>query len=275
MAFQMDDTEPTASHRVIPSDRSLSEPPAPRHAVSPRPEAPSDGLDRRSRAPDPSAPATVPAPHAPRRTAAPRRPGFYRRTLKRGADIAVVAMALPFVVPIVALLALLVMRDGGRPFYCHDRVGRGGRPYRMWKLRTMVHDADARLEAHLRANPVARAEWASKQKLIDDPRITPLGRLLRKSSLDELPQLWNVARGEMSLVGPRPMMLSQQRLYPGRDYYQLRPGITGLWQISDRNAATFADRAKFDTVYNRTLSVGLDLGILLSTVRVVVRGTGH
>jgi lipopolysaccharide/colanic/teichoic acid biosynthesis glycosyltransferase len=150
-----------------------------------------------------------------------------------------------------------------------------GRVYRIWKLRTMVHDADARLEAHLRADPSARAEWNSKQKLLDDPRITPMGRILRKSSLDELPQLLNVVRGEMSLVGPRPMMVSQQRLYPGRDYYRLRPGLTGLWQISDRNASTFADRAKFDAVYNRTLSFGLDFGILISTIRVVIRGTGH
>ena len=221
--------------------------------------------------------AALPVPRPAGRPAARpvRRASIYRSTLKRGADLTLVALAAPIVVPFVALLALLVAVGGGRPFYCQDRVGRGGQPYRMWKLRTMVPDADARLEAHLRANPVARAEWASKQKLLDDPRITALGRVLRKSSLDELPQLWNVVTGDMSLVGPRPMMPSQQRLYPGRDYYQLRPGVTGLWQISDRNASTFADRAKFDTVYNRTLSIGLDLGILLSTIRVVLRGTGH
>ena len=207
--------------------------------------------------------------------ARPVRPGLYRQTVKRGIDLVLVALAAPLVAPLVGLLALLVARSGGQPFYCQSRIGRDGRPYRMWKLRTMVPDADARLEAHLRANPAARAEWNSKQKLLDDPRITPVGHVLRKASLDELPQLWNVARGDMSLVGPRPMMVTQQRLYPGRDYYELRPGITGLWQISDRNASTFADRAKFDTVYNRTLSMGLDLGILISTVRVVLRGTGH
>ena len=208
---------------------------------------------------------------------APRavRDGLYRRTVKRALDLLFVLTIAPFVALIVGPLALMVAAGGGRPFYSQDRVGAGGRVYRIWKLRTMVPDADARLEAHLRENPAARAEWNVKQKLIDDPRITPLGRILRKTSLDELPQLWNVAKGDMSLVGPRPMMVSQQPLYPGRDYYQLRPGVTGLWQISDRNASTFADRAKFDTVYNRTLSMGLDLGILLSTVRVVLRGTGH
>ena len=205
----------------------------------------------------------------------PVRGGLYRRSAKRVIDVVLVSLAAPFILPLVALLALLVARDGGQPFFRQDRIGMDGRVYRMWKLRTMVPNADARLEEHLQGDPAARAEWNSKQKLLADPRITRLGRVLRKTSLDELPQLLNVFRGDMSLVGPRPMMVSQQRLYPGRDYYRLRPGVTGLWQVSDRNASTFADRAKFDTVYNRTLSFGLDLGILVSTVRVVFRGTGH
>ncbi|WP_308918162.1 sugar transferase [Jannaschia sp. LMIT008] len=207
--------------------------------------------------------------------ARPVRSSLYRSPVKRALDLILVFAFAPIVAPIIGLLALLVMRDGGQPFYGQDRIGRGGRVYRIWKLRTMVCDADALLEAHLRTDPAARAEWNSKQKLLAAPRITRIGRLLRKTSLDELPQLWNVVTGDMSLVGPRPMMVSQRRLYRGRDYFQLRPGITGLWQISDRNASTFADRAKFDTVYNRILSLPTDLGILLATIRVVLRGTGH
>ena len=145
----------------------------------------------------------------------------------------------------------------------------------MWKLRSMVCDADRVLDDYLDDNPAMRAEWDTKQKLLEDPRVTPLGRFLRKSSIDELPQLYNVLRGDMSLVGPRPMMVDQQCLYPGKDYYELRPGITGFWQISDRNQTSFADRAFYDARYNRRLSLGTDLYILMSTVRVVLRGTGH
>ena len=177
--------------------------------------------------------------------------------------------------PIVALLALCVALDGGKPFYSQDRVGKGGRTYRIWKLRSMVHNADEVLEDHLAQDPALRAEWNSKQKLLNDPRITRLGHVLRKCSFDELPQLWNVLRGDMSLVGPRPMMVSQKPMYPGTDYYELRPGITGLWQISDRNGTTFADRARYDARYNENLSFMTDLKILFGTVRVVLHGTGH
>ena len=155
------------------------------------------------------------------------------------------------------------------------RVGRHGRIYTIWKLRSMTRDADQALEAHLAANPEARVEWDRTQKLKNDPRITKLGRVLRKSSLDELPQLFNVLRGDMSLVGPRPMMPEQQALYPGTAYYKLRPGITGMWQVSKRNESTFADRARFDTQYDRRLSLLTDIKLLLATVRVVLRGTGH
>jgi exopolysaccharide production protein ExoY len=203
------------------------------------------------------------------------RPGLYRNGAKRALDILLVLIALPAVLPLVAVLAALVWREGGNPFYIQQRVGRNGRMFRMWKLRSMVSDADARLEGHLAADPVARAEWDCTQKLVNDPRITPLGHILRRSSLDELPQLWNVLKGEMSLVGPRPMMPCQQALYPGRAYYRLRPGITGFWQISQRNRCTFADRAKFDAVYDRRLSLGTDLKVLFGTIRVVLRCTGH
>lgn len=201
--------------------------------------------------------------------------GVYGRAAKRLLDIAAILLALPVVLPLVAILALLVARDGHSPFYRQARVGRGGRIFTIWKLRTMVPDADARLAGYLAENAAARAEWNSTQKLKRDPRITRFGCFLRKSSLDELPQLWNVLKGDMSLVGPRPMMPEQQPLYPGRAYYALRPGITGLWQISDRNHTTFAARAEFDGAYARSLSLGTDLRILFATVGVVTRGTGY
>jgi exopolysaccharide production protein ExoY len=201
--------------------------------------------------------------------------GLYRRAGKRVLDILLVLLALPVVLPVVLALALAVARDGGNPFYRQKRIGREGAPYTMWKLRSMVLEADNKLEACLAADPAARAEWDSTQKLKSDPRITRFGRLLRKSSLDELPQLWNVLKGDMSLVGPRPMMPDQQPLYPGTAYFRLRPGITGLWQVSERNNSTFADRAGFDAQYDRDLSFATDAALILATVRVVLRATGH
>ena len=203
-----------------------------------------------------------------------RREPFYRRTVKRWLDIGFVLMALPFVFPVVMVLALALKASGQSPFFSQDRVGKDGRVFKLWKLRTMVPDAEARLRAYLQSDDVARQEWEAYQKLSRDPRITEFGQFLRKSSLDELPQLWNVLCGDMSLVGPRPMMVDQQELYPGSAYYALRPGLTGTWQISDRNQSTFAQRAEFDADYERSLSLVKDLKILLATVGVVLRATG-
>jgi lipopolysaccharide/colanic/teichoic acid biosynthesis glycosyltransferase len=205
----------------------------------------------------------------------PRRVGLYRCYFKRAFDILAVLLAAPFVVPVILIMSLLILRDGGPAFYCQDRVGRGGRVFRIWKLRSMVIDADRKLEAHLASDPRARVEWDEHQKLKNDPRVTPAGRLIRKTSLDELPQLWNVLKGDMSLVGPRPMMPRQASLYPGRAYYRLRPGLTGFWQISDRNQTSFASRAAYDTQYARRLSLPTDLFVLLATIWVVLRGTGY
>ena len=207
----------------------------------------------------------------------PMPPGhrFYRLGLKRAFDLLLVCLSAPVSLAVVLVLALAVMLQGGKPFYFQDRVGRGGRIFRIWKLRTMVPDAEARLEAHLATTPAARAEWDHCQKLKNDPRITPFGRLLRKSSMDELPQLWNVLWGDMSLVGPRPMMTDQQPLYPGEAYYALRPGITGPWQVSARNESGFADRARYDADYLAGMSFVTDLRLLAATVRVVLRSTGH
>jgi lipopolysaccharide/colanic/teichoic acid biosynthesis glycosyltransferase len=170
--------------------------------------------------------------------------------------------------------ALAVALDGGAPFYRQDRIGRGGRLFRLVKIRTMVPGAEALLARHLAACPAARAEWDRTQKLARDPRVTRIGRLLRASSLDELPQLWNVLRGDMSLVGPRPMLPEQRALYPGRAYYALRPGLTGPWQVSARNRSGFADRAGFDQAYHAGLSLAGDLRLIAATVRVVLRRTG-
>ncbi|MES2665261.1 MAG: sugar transferase [Pseudomonadota bacterium] len=206
--------------------------------------------------------------------ALPKRRGLYRAVMKRAIDVAAVVLALPVVVPLIAGLAIGVAREGGSPFYAQIRVGKNGKPFRMWKLRSMVNDADARMEDYLASNPEARAEWDSTQKLRHDPRVTGFGSVLRKSSLDELPQLWNVLKGEMSLVGPRPMMLNQQSLYPGIAYYALRPGITGYWQTAGRNRTTFEARAEYDSAYEVALSFMTDMRILARTVGVVVKGTG-
>lgn len=201
--------------------------------------------------------------------------GIYRNVFKRFADVALVVLSAPFVIPIIAILAIVVSQDGGKPFYSQPRVGRGGRVYRLWKLRSMVHDADARLEAYLDANPEARREWDVDQKLKNDPRITSFGRILRRSSLDELPQLWNVLMGDMSLIGPRPMMVCQIGLYPGTTYYSLRPGITGLWQVSGRSQTTFEARAGYDDTYGQAVSLWQDVKILMKTVGVVLKCTGR
>ena len=203
------------------------------------------------------------------------RRGIYRGGLKRGFDVLAVLATSFITLPLILLMAICVALDGHSPFYAQKRVGQGGRVFTMWKLRSMVPGADAKLEAHLAADPAARAEWDHSQKLKKDPRITRIGRIMRKCSADELPQLWNVLKGDMSLVGPRPMLPEQAPLYPGQAYYALRPGITGIWQVSARNESSFADRARFDATYDRKLSLATDLGLLLATVRVVLRGTGH
>lgn len=199
----------------------------------------------------------------------------YRDAAKRALDIAIVLfVALP-VMAVLGVLALFIARDGASPFYTQDRIGRNGTRFRMLKLRSMVPDADKKLQGYLAQNVAARIEWDATQKLKKDPRITPIGRLIRKTSLDELPQLWNVLVGDMSIVGPRPMLPEQRGLYPGLAYYALRPGITGYWQISVRNESNFAERATFDTSYFRELSLWTDISVMLRTFRVVLRGTGY
>ena len=202
------------------------------------------------------------------------KPNRYRTTGKRIFDLVLVLGTAWITVPVIAVLALVVLMTGQAPFFVQERIGMHGKTFRMWKLRTMLPKAEERLEAYLAENPEARAEWDAKQKLINDPRVTPIGNWLRKTSFDELPQLWNVFNGTMSLVGPRPMMLGQQGQYIGKAYYRCRPGMTGLWQVSDRNSCEFVGRVRFDELYDRIMSFGTDVRVLAQTVLVVIRGTG-
>jgi exopolysaccharide production protein ExoY len=205
--------------------------------------------------------------------------GRYRRNrayafAKRSLDIFVVLASAPVTIPIIAFLSLLIRRDGGAALYRQDRLGKNGRIFTLWKLRTMVPDSERALTAYLNENPEAAMEWRENQKLRRDPRVTRLGEFMRKHSLDELPQLWNVLIGDMSLVGPRPMLPDQEALYPGDAYFLMRPGLTGLWQVSARNDGTFASRAAYDNQYEEIKSLRTDLTIMVMTVGVVVRGTG-
>lgn len=200
--------------------------------------------------------------------------GLYVSHLKRLLDVFLVAFTAIVSVPLIFCGAVLARFDGGPAFFVQKRVGRDGMEFAMLKLRTMRVDADQVLEAHLSANSHAANEWRVSQKLRHDPRVTRFGGFLRKTSLDELPQLWNVLRGDMSLVGPRPMMVGQLPIYDGAAYFRLRPGLTGLWQVSARNSSSFAARASFDTSYAAKQSLMFDLGLMLRTIWVVLRGTG-
>jgi lipopolysaccharide/colanic/teichoic acid biosynthesis glycosyltransferase len=198
----------------------------------------------------------------------------YRAGGKRLLDLALVLVSLPFAALILLPVILLVRRDGSPAFYRQTRVGRNGREFEILKIRTMVPDADAVLARLCAEDPAIRAEWRRNQKLADDPRITPVGRFLRRASIDELPQLLNVAKGDMSLIGPRPMTVDQKALYPGSAYYALRPGITGPWQVAARHATSFAERAVYDTAYAREMSLLADVKLLFRTVAVVLRCKG-
>lgn len=193
---------------------------------------------------------------------------------KRAIDLLMTLAAAPILIVIIGMLALLIMTQGVKPFYSQPRVGKHGRVFKLWKLRSMVPNAEEVLEQFLSQNPDARVEWNSNQKLRHDPRVTPLGRVIRRYSLDELPQFINILAGQMSLVGPRPMFPEQLSLYDGSNYFSFRPGLTGLWQTCSRNSRAFGERAVQDTIYAGSISVAEDLRIIVRTVSVVFRGTG-
>jgi len=199
-----------------------------------------------------------------------------RLRVKRAGEVVLAIALLVAMLPLFLLFALIIRADGGPTFYGQVRVGRGGRPFRCLKFRSMVHNADQVLADLLARDPEAAREWACDFKLKNDPRITRLGRFLRSSSLDELPQLLNVLRGDMSFVGPRPIVEAEVERY--REdidlYYLVRPGITGLWQVSGRNDVTYDRRVALDARYVLNWSLKFDAMIMLRTLPAVLRKSG-
>ncbi len=197
--------------------------------------------------------------------------------LKRVLDIVLAVLLLPLAVPLGLVIALAIVLDTRGPvFFRHTRVGRNNRRFKMWKFRSMVHRPDVVLEQYLSHHPELRTEWGLTHKLKADPRITGVGRLLRRSSLDELPQLWNVLCGDMSMIGPRPIVEEEIAKYGDAFYLytQVTPGLTGLWQVSGRNDTHYHERIELDSRYIREWTLGMDLLVLRKTVRVVLLGHG-
>jgi exopolysaccharide production protein ExoY len=196
---------------------------------------------------------------------------------KRGLDITLAVLGLVLLAPLIlALVIVLKLTDSGPLLYGHRRIGFGGREFRCWKFRTMVVDGDTVLEQYLRKHPAKAALWNKQRKLVDDPRVTPLGAVLRKLSLDELPQLLNVLTGEMSLVGPRPVVREELKYYgsSARHYLSARPGLSGLWQISGRSNTTYLERVQLDRFYVMNWNLWMDLRIIFMTIPAVVMSRG-
>ncbi len=198
--------------------------------------------------------------------------------VKRSMDLALVLLAAPLWVPLCAMLwAVIWLEDRHHPLFLQERVGRDGELFKVMKFRTMVPDAETVLKQKLEEDPALRAEWEANFKLKNDPRITRVGRFLRKTSLDELPQLVNVLKGEMSLVGPRPLPTYHQGELPPRLQQlrtRMRPGMTGLWQVLGRSDAGMEGLERWDAYYLRNWSIWLDIVVLVRTVRVVIQGSG-
>lgn len=191
-------------------------------------------------------------------------------------DLTLTAILVLILAPVMLVIALAVKLDGGPVFFMHRRVGKGGQLFSCLKFRSMAMNSNAILEKHLVDNLQARHEWSEFQKLTDDPRITKIGRFLRATSLDELPQLFNVLKLDMSLVGPRPIVENELPRY-GRHvsyYLRIRPGVTGLWQVNGRSNTSYARRVALDSWYVKSWRFSRDMGILLRTVSVVVRREG-
>jgi lipopolysaccharide/colanic/teichoic acid biosynthesis glycosyltransferase len=198
-------------------------------------------------------------------------------SIRRGVDIIVASGLLLLIVPVGILIALLVAMDGGPVFYRHRRIGWHGKPFGCLKFRTMLPDAEVCLSEYLRFNPEFLAEWRGERKLARDPRVTGIGNLLRKFSLDEFPQLWNVLVGEMSLVGPRPVTegeLSEKYGAHANLITSVKPGLTGLWQVNGRNDTDYQQRIALDVAYVRSRTLLLDFQILLRTPRQILAATG-
>jgi lipopolysaccharide/colanic/teichoic acid biosynthesis glycosyltransferase len=199
-----------------------------------------------------------------------------QRVLKRSFDMVASVILLMFLSPVFALIAIIVRRDGGSIIFGHKRIGRGGESFRCLKFRTMMPNADVVLQRLLESDSAAREMWEREFKLKNDIRVTPIGRILRASSLDELPQLWNVLRGEMSLVGPRPIIERELQKYGdfASVYLSAVPGMTGLWQVSGRNDVDYETRVRLDTAYVKNWSLMEDFRILFKTLSVVAKRVG-
>jgi len=196
-----------------------------------------------------------------------------QRGIKRVIDLVLGVVGLILSLPVFSIIALLVKLDSPGPvLYRHERIGRGGRSIRIWKFRTMVHNAEALLDDLVLRDGQLRAEWESNHKLKQDPRVTRIGRLLRRSSVDELPQILNILKGEMSFVGPRPIVQDEVKFYEGgfELYKKVRPGLSGLWQVSGRSDTNYAYRVSLDKYYIRHWTIWLDLYILIKTAWVVI-----
>lgn len=193
--------------------------------------------------------------------------GFYSARGKRIFDVAFLLCVLPVVLPLITVLALIVSLNGSAPFFKQSRIGKNGRLFSCYKLRSMVIAAETQLLDILVEDQMAAAEWSERQKLGKDPRVTAVGRLLRKTALDELPQFLNVLRGDMSLVGPRPVVPEELARYGvfASHYLSLRPGLTGRWQISDRFATPYDERVQMDVEYHKNVTFMGDLWIILRT----------
>ncbi|WP_157670688.1 undecaprenyl-phosphate galactose phosphotransferase WbaP [Chitinibacter sp. GC72] len=198
--------------------------------------------------------------------------------LKRAFDLFGASVGLLLLSPLLAYVVLRIKKEGGpgAVFFGHVRVGMNGVPFKCWKFRTMVHNSQEVLEKLLASDAQAKAEWELDFKLKNDPRITRIGAFLRKTSLDEIPQLWNVLKGEMSLVGPRPIIDAELERYGDKvDFYlEARPGLTGLWQVSGRNDTTYAERVALDAWYVKNWNLWYDIAIVCKTIRTVVSGRG-
>lgn len=225
-----------------------------------------------------SFPAREHAYHAERRTAIPSPARRYTYSVgKRALDVTLVLLSAPLTVPICLVLAVcVVLTSPGPIFFSHRRIGKGGIFFSMWKFRTMCVNSAEVLEQHLAAHPEERDEWARNHKLRNDPRVTPLGRFMRRNSLDELPQLWNVLTGRMSIVGPRPIVAAEAERYASDFGYYLavKPGLAGLWQASGRSTLTYAERVALDRRYVETWSLAGDVNLIFRTVTKIVNADG-
>jgi exopolysaccharide production protein ExoY len=195
-------------------------------------------------------------------------------TLKRALDIAVASVALVLLAPLLLMTGLLIkVTMGGPVLFAHSRIGLNGKVFRCYKFRTMVNNAEERLRRYLDQDPSVAREWQETCKLAQDPRVTSLGQILRKASIDELPQLINVLRGDMSCVGPRPITAIELQRYGARaaDYLKTRPGLTGLWQVSGRNSLSYASRVELDGLYVSNWTMLLDLAILIRTIPAILK----